>query len=110
MCIDEFNGDNFDHGGLGFLGGGYITNGRPLQSMLRVPEGTPAWGAGWKRAIAENYLSSCEFNQHGNCYSYRTNCLDLASTYKDRFGRPLLRLTFDFDDNERRIAAYLTDG
>ena len=113
MCIDEFNGDNFDHGGLGFLGGGYMganmTNGRPLQSMLRVPEGTPAWGAQWKKAVAENYLSSYEFNQHGSCCSYRTNHLDLDPTYKDRFGRPLLRLTFDFDDNERRMAAYLTD-
>src|SRR3569623_3581960 len=24
MCIDEFNGDNFDHGPLGFVGGGYL--------------------------------------------------------------------------------------
>ena len=36
MCIDEFNGDNFDHGPLGFVGGGYIgqvqTNGRPIES------------------------------------------------------------------------------
>jgi hypothetical protein len=23
MCIDEFNGDSFDHGPLGFVGGGY---------------------------------------------------------------------------------------
>ena len=22
--IDEYNGDNFDHGGLGFIGGAYI--------------------------------------------------------------------------------------
>ena len=33
MCIDEFNGDNFDHGPHGFVGGGYLgqvqTNGRP---------------------------------------------------------------------------------
>ena len=32
--LDEFNGDNFDHTGLGFLGGAYIfnntTNGRPI--------------------------------------------------------------------------------
>ena len=24
MCIDEFNGDNFDHSRVGFVGGGYI--------------------------------------------------------------------------------------
>ena len=23
MCVDEFNGDNFDHGPHGFVGGGY---------------------------------------------------------------------------------------
>ncbi len=35
MCIDEFNGDNFDHGPHGFIGGGYIgqvqTGGRPIE-------------------------------------------------------------------------------
>ena len=45
MCIDEFNGDNFDHGKLGFVGGGYIgavqTNGRPILGT-RVPKGTRA--------------------------------------------------------------------
>jgi choline dehydrogenase-like flavoprotein len=41
MYIDEFNGDNFDHSNLGFVGGGYIgqvrTNGRPLESMAVPP-------------------------------------------------------------------------
>lgn len=112
-CIDDFNGDNFDHSKLGFFGGGYLganmTNGRPLQASARVPKGTPNWGAAWKKAVADNYLSSYEFNQHGSCYSYRTNYLDLDPTYKDRFGRPLMRMNFDFDRNELRMAAYLTD-
>ena len=30
----------------------------------------------------------------------RDNYLDLDPTYKDRHGRPLLRMTFDFPDNE----------
>ena len=33
-------------------------------------------------------------------YSYRDDYLDLDPTYKDRFGRPLLRMTIDFHDNE----------
>ncbi|MEJ0068961.1 MAG: GMC family oxidoreductase N-terminal domain-containing protein [Pseudomonadota bacterium] len=41
MCIDEFNGDNFDHGPLGFVGGGYLgavqTNGRPIEGTRRRP-------------------------------------------------------------------------
>ena len=48
MCIDEFNGDNFDHGPLGFVGGGYMgqvqTSGRPIQNTL-VPPGTPKFDA-----------------------------------------------------------------
>lgn len=48
MCVDEFNGDHFDHGSLGFVGGGYLgavqTNGRPILGT-RVPSGTPGWGA-----------------------------------------------------------------
>jgi hypothetical protein len=47
MAIDEYNGDNFDHGPHGFIGGGYIacynTGARPIQ-YHPVPEGTPRWG------------------------------------------------------------------
>ena len=112
MCIDEFNGDNFDHGPLGFVGGGHIgavmTNGRPILGT-RVPKGTPTWGAQWKKAVAENYLSSYEAATHGSCYSYRDVFLDLDPTYTDAYGRKLLRITFDFHDNERKMSQYLTD-
>jgi gluconate 2-dehydrogenase alpha chain len=114
MCIDEFNGDNFDHGPLGFVGGGYIgqvqTNGRPIQITV-VPPGTPTWGSKWKQALKDNYLSTinCGAACHGSMYSYRDVYLDLDPTYKDRFGRPLMRMTIDFHDNEIKMSAYLTD-
>jgi gluconate 2-dehydrogenase alpha chain len=112
MCIDEFNGDNFDHGPLGFVGGGYMgavmTNGRPILGTP-TPKGTPGWGAGWKKAVAENYLSTYTAATHGSCYSYRDCFLDLDPTYTDRLGRKLLRLTFDFHDNEHKMSLYLTD-
>jgi gluconate 2-dehydrogenase alpha chain len=105
-------GDNFDHGPLGFVGGGYIgavqTNGRPIQTT-RVPAGTPTWGAAWKQAVAKNYLSSYGTVTHGSCYSYRDVFLDLDPTYTDAFGRKLLRLTFDFHENELKMSRYLTD-
>ncbi len=57
--IDDYNGDNFDHSGLGFIGGAYIagmvTGGRPIE-MIYTPKGTPAWGLDWKHAAAKNYL------------------------------------------------------
>jgi gluconate 2-dehydrogenase alpha chain len=34
--------------------------------------------------------------------SYRQNYLDLDPTYTDSFGRPMLRLTFDWQENEFR--------
>jgi gluconate 2-dehydrogenase alpha chain len=114
MCIDEFNGDNFDHGPHGFVGGGYMgqvqTGGRPIQTTP-VPPGTPKWGAQWKSAVRDNYLSTVKpgTGVHGSFYSYRDVYLDLDPTYKDRFGRPLMRMTIDFHDNELKQNAFLTD-
>jgi gluconate 2-dehydrogenase alpha chain len=115
MCIDEFNGDNFDHGPVGFVGGGYLgqvqTNGRPIETMVALPPGTPAWGPKWKQAMRDNYLStiSAGGGVHASCYSYRDNYVSLDPTYKDRFGRPLVRLTNDFHDNELKMSEWLTD-
>ncbi len=112
MIIDDFNGDNFDHSGLGFIGGGYIgvvgTGARPIETHP-TPEKTPAWGSAWKKALAENYLKTTTINTHGAVMSHRGNYLDLDPNYRDIFGRPLLRMTFDFTDNEHKMSDYLTD-
>lgn len=112
MVVDEFNGDNFDHTGLGFIGGGYLagwnTNGRPIETHP-TPDGTPKWGAKFKRAVAENYLTTTSISTHGAVMSHRGNYLDLDPTYRNIYGQPLLRMTFDFTDNEHRMSDYLTD-
>ena len=114
MCIDEFNGDNFDHGPHGFVGGGYVgqvqTGARPIESTP-TPPGTPKWGAAWKNAVRENYLSTVKpgTGVHGSFYAYRDVYLDLDPMYKDRFGRPLMRMTIDFHDNELKQNRFLTD-
>jgi gluconate 2-dehydrogenase alpha chain len=113
MCIDEFNGDNFDHGSHGFVGGGYLgqvqTNGRPIETTP-VPKGTPKWGAEWKKAVADYYLSNIKSGSiHGSFYSYRDVYLDLDPTYTDRFGRPLVRMTIDFHENELKAAEFMTN-
>lgn len=112
QVIDDANGDNFDHSGLGFIAGGYIiaaqTGARPIQ-YHPVPDGTPKWGAGWKQAVKQWYGRTMAIGTHGAVMSHRDNYLDLDPTYKDAYGRPLLRLTFDFHDNEVRMSNYLTD-
>jgi gluconate 2-dehydrogenase alpha chain len=114
MCIDEFNGDNFDHGPHGFVGGGYVgqvqTGARPIESTL-TPPGTPKWGASWKNAVRDNYLSTVKpgTGVHGSFYAYRDVYLDLDPEYKDRLGRPLMRITMDLHDNELKQNRFLTD-
>jgi gluconate 2-dehydrogenase alpha chain len=39
----------------------------------------------------------------------RSNYLSLDPTYRDAYGQPLLRFTFDFPENDIRMARYLTD-
>ncbi|MBX9711629.1 MAG: GMC family oxidoreductase [Xanthobacteraceae bacterium] len=112
MIVDDYDGDNFDHSGLGFVGGGYIgahqTNARPILTTP-VPKGTPKWGSQWKKAVAETYQNATNLATHGSSYSYKDCYLDLDPTYKDPLGRPLMRMTFDFHDNELKMSAYLTD-
>jgi gluconate 2-dehydrogenase alpha chain len=40
--------------------------------------------------------------------SHRNNYVDLDPTWRDRLGRPMLRMTFDFTDNEHKMSDYLT--
>ncbi len=110
--IDDFNGDNFDHAGLGFIGGGNINCGsgatRPIE-VRPVPQGTPRWGSEWKKAVAKYFTRSCSIAVQGACQSYRGNYLDLDPTYRDAYGLPLLRMTFDRHENEHKMSVYITN-
>jgi gluconate 2-dehydrogenase alpha chain len=103
MSIDDFNGDNFDHAGYGFIGGASIyhnTNGaRPIE-FHPTPNGTPRWGAAWKNAVARYYNRSFSVTSQGSVQAYRGNYLDLDPTYRDIYGQPLLRMTFDWGEHE----------
>ena len=76
VLIDDFNGDNFDHGGLGFFGGAWIqagpTNGRPILTRP-VPPGTPRWGREWKKATAKWYNHAFAIGASGCNYAHREN-------------------------------------
>ncbi len=109
--LNDFGGDNFDHGALGFIGGAYIgavnSSGRPIQ-YHPTPPGTPAWGKGWKQAVVKHYNHTIMLSIHGSSMSRRQNYLDLDPTYRDAWGQPLLRMTFDFPQNDVKMSAYVT--
>lgn len=112
MAANDYNGEAFDHTGLGFIGGAYIasyqTGGRPIERHP-VPEDTPRWGIGWKRAVRRHYNSTLSLSVHGSSMPHRGNHLDLDPTYRDSFGLPLLRMTFDFPANDRLMSDFVTD-
>lgn len=103
--IDDFNSDNPDFAKLGFIGGGGISSGSNSGAPIGrhpAPPGSPRWGKGWKKAIVETYHRMTAVGNQGSVMSYRQNYLDLDPTYTDSFGRPMLRLTFDWQENEFR--------
>ena len=112
VAADDFNSDNFDHTGKGFVGGASLTcaytNGRPIQ-YHPTPPGTPAWGAAWKKGVRDAYNRVANVGAQGSVMSYRDNYLDLDPTYKDPLGRPLMRMTFDYKDNERKMISFMAD-
>lgn len=110
QVIDDFAINQIDFGAEGFIGGSYwrsgTFNGQPIRSMS-LPSGTPSWGAGWKSAIKEWYGHSMSIGSHGSHMAYKTNHLDLDPTYKDRHGRPLMRMTFDWNPNDLRMNQFM---
>ncbi|MCU5774529.1 GMC family oxidoreductase [Erwiniaceae bacterium BAC15a-03b] len=111
--IDDFNGDNFDHSNLDFIGGagimGFSTNGRPIQNMNALRPGTPRWGSEWKAGYARDYQTAGTIFCQGTSMPVREAYLDLDPRYKDRHGQPLIRMTFDWNQNDINMAKYVTD-
>jgi gluconate 2-dehydrogenase alpha chain len=109
--ISDFANGNFDSGPHKFVGGAYIgetmTNGRPIE-FHPTPPGTPSWGAQWKSAVVRHYNHTAVLTIHGSSVSHRSNFLDLDPTYKDAWGLPLLRMTFEFPANDLRMSAFIT--
>ncbi len=109
--IDDFNGDNFDHAKLDFIHGGLISllqaGKRPIENNP-VPPGTPTWGAEFKKASLQNFNRTLGIGAQGASMPHRDNYLSLDDTYKDAYGMPLLRLTYNFTEQDRALFAFLT--
>jgi gluconate 2-dehydrogenase alpha chain len=111
--IDEFNADNFDHSGLGFIGGAglmaYTTDGRPIAHADGLRPGTKRWGSEWKEGYARDYQSAVSLLCQGSSMPNRDAYFSLDPNYKDPHGQPLLRVTFDYNRNDMAMARYVTE-
>ena len=65
------------------------------------------WGQSWKDNLRQNWDGVVGVGIQGEIQAYTHNFLDLDPTYTDTFGDPLLRLTFDFYDNEKNLYSFL---
>lgn len=108
--LDDYNGDYFDHSKLDFLHGANIRlqqlGNRPIMNNA-VPEGTPAWGKEFKDKSVEYANRSIFISGQGASLPFRDNYLDLDPTYRDAFGDPLLRMTFNWKDQDRNLAKFI---
>jgi gluconate 2-dehydrogenase alpha chain len=111
--IHDFNADNFDHSDLDFIGGASIGAGsgerNPISSVGGVSGANgESWGQGWKDALKSNWDSIAGIGTQGESLPYDDQYLDLDPTYRDRFGFPLLRLTFAWHENDYNLIRYLS--
>jgi gluconate 2-dehydrogenase alpha chain len=108
--LDDYNGDNFDHSGLKFIHGGSISLGqigqRPIQNNP-VPADSPTWGKDFKTNSLKYMNRTLNVGGQGSSMSFRHHYLDLDPTYKDTYGDPLMRMTFDFEDQDREMSGFL---
>jgi gluconate 2-dehydrogenase alpha chain len=111
IMFNDFDGDVFDHSELPFLRGGPLL-GRSARSLPVggcdvLPKSVQAkWGSEWKKAMLDYYDRTGHIGFIGDHLAYKGNYMDLDATYKDQFGDPLLRLTLDWRDNERKMAEF----
>ncbi len=108
VAIADLAADNFDHRDVGFVGGAWIqvsSGGGPITGV-DVPADTPQWGRKWKQAVRRWYDRNLRVVAVGNVLPYDTNFMDLDPTYRDCYGDPLLRITFDWGENERALARF----
>ncbi len=111
--VGDFDGDVFDRGTLPFLRGGTLgARGygyQPIANFGVVPHSLKArWGSEWKKSAVHCYDRTGVIGFTGEHLAYKSNFMDLDPAYKDKLGDPLLRLTLDWHDNEKKMADFAT--
>lgn len=109
--VDDFNGNNFDHGGLGFIRGaamGTSGDGAPVQRYDRAPPGTRRWGEDYKHFMARYYTRNFEINSATETLPHDENFIDLDPDITDKWGIPVPRVTFSFHQNEEKMQGFIT--
>ena len=115
VLIDDFLSDNFDHTGLGFVGGasmGVLQQTQPiLAAKDTLPPDVPSWGRGYKDYLVKNWNSYFAIEAQPEGLMYEANFLDLDPDVRDTsgVGLPVIRITFQQYPNELAIIRYIRE-
>ncbi|QIN83456.1 hypothetical protein GBA63_13035 [Rubrobacter tropicus] len=110
--LDDFIAEDFDSPAHGFVGGATpnVENQQlPIQiSREGLPPGVRAWGKEYKDHL-RRWQHVCPIRIQPESLSYETDFLDLDPRHRDRSGRglPVVRITCDLRENERRLAEFM---
>jgi gluconate 2-dehydrogenase alpha chain len=110
--FDDFVAESFDSFSHGFLGGATLSaeqSGLPLLiTKSPIPPEIPRWGQKYKRFLREwQHVGSVRIQP--DALPYERNYFDLDPRYRDRsgLGLPVVRITYDLQPNEHRLAAWM---
>lgn len=112
IVIDDYNADNFDHSGLGFIQGAQIfvpNEFHPIQDTAVIPPSWPSWGKGYKDLLKREWNSLGRLMTNVEVLPYPDNRLDLEPDRRDELGIPMVRATVSMYENERRLVTFITD-
>ena len=115
VLIDDFLSDNFDHTGLGFVGGasmGVLQQTQPiLAAKDTLPPDVPAWGRGYKEYLLKNWNSYFAIEAQPEGLMYDANFLDLDPDVRDTsgLGLPVIRITFQQYPNELALIRFIRE-
>jgi len=114
-AVDDWADDNYDHSGLGFIGGSTLqphTEMHPIEaaslntSLMNSTGRAPGWGSRWKAYVRENAARWTVAYLQTSAFPYEDIYLDLDSAIRDPLGDPVCRITNGFKENEARAAEF----
>ncbi len=109
-AVDDFADDNYDHSGLGFIGGTTLqphTEMHPIEAASMSTFGqAPGWGSRWKAFVRENASRWVSAYLQTSTFPYEDIYLDLDPEVRDPLGDPVCRVTTAAKENESRASDF----
>ena len=111
--VDDWSDDNFDHSGLGFVGGGNLLipmEEKPIEAASMPTFGkAPRWGSRWKAFVKENAGRWSPVWAQISTLPFEDHFLDLDPDVKDPLGYPVCRLTVGLKESEKRAILFMQE-